>query len=396
MSEYTVSERHSFQCLRHLHNPPVHKRFMHFQKEFPMCRKCLANILLIIICSILIIVPGCTEVPDEIIQSPTSMPSLSTPATPTVSINSGEDCYSLFLNGKMLTLAFAEPFPKEIAEKIFSEYSSLSCELNTSDETGAFFAFNNSEDTSLPLTALQADILREGLLACHLTDGAFDITDEPLRALWDFSGEFFTPPTEEAISAALERINYQRIVVEGDTLLTESADIQLNTSYYFDGYAINRALLVLAEQKIASAELTFGNVTYFLGQSAEDTPYRLTLSVPEGEASVTIGSVELTDMAFTALHCMDQYQETADGRIHPLFDLHTGYPSESGFTSVFVFSGSPILAQTMARACYSLTVEHGKTLVSNLENTHILWVMDDGSFQFSDGFTDRLDFEEAK
>ncbi len=361
-----------------------------------MRRKCISHTLLIILCAALAIVPGCAEVPDHYPEIVTQAATPSVTAALTLAPNVGEDCYSLFVNGKMLTLAFSEPIPKEVAAKVFSDYTALSAELNTSDETGTFFAFNNSDDTSLPLTPLQADILREGIRAGQLTEGAFDITDEPLRALWDFSGELFTPPTEEEISEALTHMDYQRIVIEEGSLLTEDPAIQLNTSNYFDGYAVKQALSVLAENGIASAQLTFGNLTYFLGKSADGAPYSLTLTAPAGEASVIAGTVNLSDMAYTALHCMDQYQETEAGLLHPLFDLHTGYPSELGFTSVFVFSGSPVLAQTMARACYSLTVEQGKTLVSNLEDTHILWIMKDGTFRFSDGFTDRLGFTPAE
>lgn len=357
-----------------------------------MPKKRISHILLIILCAVLVIVPGCSEVSQEYpeIVTPAMLPAAT--VIPTLAPNVGEDCYSLLVNGKMLTLAFSEPIPEDIAAKIFSDYTALSTELNTADETGAFFAFNNSDATSLPLTTLQADFINEGIRAGQLTEGAFDITDESLRALWDFSGELFTPPTEEEISEALTQIDYQRIVIEDNTLLTENAAIQLNTSNYFDSYAVKQALNTLAENGITSAELTFGNLTYYLGSSADGLPCELMLTAPMGEASIDVGSVVIKDMAFTALHCMDQYQETEAGLLHPLFDLHTGYPSKLGFTSVFVFSGSPVLAQTMARACYSLTVEQGKTLVSNLEDTHILWIMNDGSFQFSDGFSDRMSF----
>lgn len=339
-------------------------------------------------------VPGCTRVTEEPLLSPAPVPSNSAAVEPLPAPGTDGTFFSTFYNGTCLSVTVSETLSEEVANRIFTDYAALSRELDSSDETSALFAFNNSGETAFSLTETQADMLAMGLRCSELTEGAFDLTSEPLRTLWDFSGEMLLLPTEETVSAALSYVNYQKISLTENTLTLENEGIQLNTADYFEGYAALRALQTLKTAGIGSAVLSFGNLTYYLGTDANQKPYTVTLTVPDGETVREIASVTVQDLAIAGAHCYEQYQEEEDGIYHPMFDLHTGYPSRQGFSSVFIFSSSPVLAQTAAKACYSLSVEQGKTMISNLPDTDALWVMEDGTLTLSDGFADRLPITE--
>lgn len=339
-------------------------------------------------------VHGCTRVSEEPLLTPAPVPSASVSDKPVPSPGTDGTFFSTFCNGTCLSVTVSELLSQETANRIFSDYAALSRELDSSDETSALFAFNNSGETVFSLTETQADMIAEGIRCSELTEGAFDLTSEPLRMLWDFSGELLLLPTEEAVSAALSAINYQNLSLNGTELTLGSEGMQLNTADYFDGYAVLQALKTLENAGVRSGILSFGNLSYYLGADADGQPYTVTLTVPDGEAVREIATVTVQDLAIAAAHCYEQYQETEDGVYHPMFDLHTGYPSRQGFSSVFVFGSSPTLAQAAAKACYSLSVEQGKTMISNLPDIDALWVMEDGTLVLSDGFTDRIAFTE--
>lgn len=335
-------------------------------------------------------VHGCTRVSEEPLLTPAPVPSASVSDEPLPSPGTDGTFFSAFYNGTGLSVTVLEQISEETASRIFSDYAALSRELDSSDETSELFAFNNSGETVFSLSETQADMIAEGIRCSELTEGAFDLTSEPLRTLWDFSGELLLLPTEEAVSAALSCINYQQLSLTGTELTLEIEGMQLNTADYFDGYAALQALKTLENAGVRAGILSFGNLSYYLVADDERSPYTVTLSVPDGEAVREVASVTVRNLAIAGAHCYEQYQEAEDGVYHPMFDLHTGYPSRQGFSSVFVFSSSPVLAQTAAKACYSLSVEQGKTMISNLPDTDALWVMEDGTLVFSDGFADRI------
>ncbi len=339
----------------------------------------------VILCLCLLPVHGCTRVTDTQLP-PAPAPQASVTAAISDAPEEFATSFSTFYNGTGLSLTVASPISSQIANQIFTQYKQLSRELNSSDETSAMFALNNSGQTVFTLTDAQAAILAEGLLCSERTEGAFDLTSEPLRSLWDFSGEFLEVPSEEEVSAALSLIDYQKLSLSENILTLAQERMQLNTADYFDGYAAALALDILKELDVASGVLSYGNLSLYFGD--EDFVHNVSLTGPDGESVREIASVSVSNIAIAAAHCLEQYQQINGMLCHPFFDKNTGYPSQQGFTSVFVFSSSPTLAQTTAKACYSLTVESGKTLLSNLPSTNALWVMEDGSIVTSDGFSD--------
>ena len=63
-----------------------------------------------------------------------------------------------------------------------------------------------------------AQVIAKGLEYSRLSDGAFDITIEPLSSLWDFTAENPQVPPEEARREARERVNYRNVSVEGNVV----------------------------------------------------------------------------------------------------------------------------------------------------------------------------------
>ncbi len=269
----------------------------------------------------------------------------------------------------------------EYADACFALFETVKRELDSSCETSGIFSKNNSGELSYELTSEEAALVRLGLTYSHMTDGAFDITSEPLRLLWDLSPEYYELPTEELVSIALSLIDYENITLGGTLLSLGQSGMMLNTADLIEGYALDRILAVTKDYDINSGSVRIGNLTHHLGQSS----LPIALSIPDGEASRTIAEVTLTDYTVGAFHIFDMYYESDGALYHPYADLHTGYPSDRGFSSVFVFGATPSLVQAAGHACFSLSFEEGNAMLSNLPDVYALYVMNDGSIRYSDG-----------
>ncbi len=292
----------------------------------------------------------------------------------------------------MRYLEFSSPCDgmKEFAEQCFADYAMLQHQLDSSCETSSIFAMNNSGEISHTLSDSEAELVRLGLRYSELTGGAFDITSEPLRQLWDVSTEYFTLPSEDVISYTLSLIDYENVTLNGGDLQFGVSGMMLNTADLFDGYALDRFATAAKESSITEGILRIGSLSYYIG-APNGKPHTVSLVTPDGEASREVASIKLSDYAVATANVYDQYYEEDGTLYHPLFNLHTGYPSTAEYVSVFVISSSASLAQAVAKACYSLPLDESITMLSNLPDTYAIFVGADGSVTYSDGLTDAFE-----
>ena len=68
-----------------------------------------------------------------------------------------------------------------------------------------------------------AKVIEKGLEYSRLSEGAFDITIEPLSSLWNFTSENPQVPPEQEIEAARERVDYRKVSVEGNVVTLTAA-----------------------------------------------------------------------------------------------------------------------------------------------------------------------------
>ena len=81
-------------------------------------------------------------------------------------------------------------------------------------------------------------IERSGIL--RKSDGAFDITIEPLSSLWNFTSGEAVIPDETAIEADIPKVDYHNLVLSGNTLTFLSPDTTIDLGSIAKGYIADR------------------------------------------------------------------------------------------------------------------------------------------------------------
>ena len=94
---------------------------------------------------------------------------------------------------------------------------------------------NHAAGQPVELSAGTRQLLADALALCASTDGALDVTMYPVVRAWGFTtGEYRVPESDE-LSALLERVDFARVSLEGNTL-TIPADMELDLGAVAKGF----------------------------------------------------------------------------------------------------------------------------------------------------------------
>lgn len=198
------------------------------------------------------------------------------------------------------------------------------------------------------------NMIRKALLVSEDTDGAFDMTVYPLMELWGFTTQQYQKPLQQQIDAVLETVGSDRVTVEEDTVFLEQ-ETQIDLGGIAKGYTGDLVIEALQAAGIEKAVISLGGNVITLGtkdgelwqiaiQDPNDETDYLGVLATSGESVVTSGGYE-------------RYFEE-DGQIyHHILDPATGYPADSGLTSVTVVSKDGMLADALSTSLYVMGLD---------------------------------------
>ena len=102
---------------------------------------------------------------------------------------------------------------------IIARYDNL---LSRTKKGTAIYELN--ETGSVEMEADVLELLQKGVYYSELSQGAFDITAEPITSQWDFKAEIPVLPDADVLEEAVKHVNYKNLVIEGNKVsLTDPA-----------------------------------------------------------------------------------------------------------------------------------------------------------------------------
>ena len=253
-------------------------------------------------------------------------------------------------------------------------------------ETSEIYRINHrkpGEDT-FTLSDDTAALLREALEYAEKTDGAYDITIEPVSTLWNFSENPGEVPPEEEIREAVSRVDYRNISLSGNTLTFRTDDVTIDLGSIAKGYIADRVKDYLVNAGVKSAIINLGGNVLCVGDK-EGNPFRIGLQKPFSDHSDTFGSLEIRDMSVVTSGVYER-NFIKDGRnYHHILDPKTGYPCESGLVAVTIVSSRSVDGDALSTSCFLLGPERGIALLDSMDGVYGYFVTEDYDVLFSDG-----------
>ncbi len=158
--------------------------------------------------------------------------------------------------------------------------------------------------------------------------GAFDVTVGPLMKTWGFFGGEGRLPEDREIAAVREVVGYGHVFLESarGTVRFDRAGIEIDLGGIAKGYAVDRAVGVLAEAGVTAALVSAGGSTlYALGAPPGQKGWEIAIEDPLRPGRVA-RKVVLRDRALSVAGSRGKAFE-ADGALYShIMDPRTGRP----------------------------------------------------------------------
>ena len=196
----------------------------------------------------------------------------------------------------------------------------------------------------------------------EMTDGAFDVTVQPL---WNLYNEAFIktnkPPLESEIEKTLSLVDWRSISVSKNLINYEKEGMSSTLNGIAQGYITDKISEHLINSDINNTLVQLGEYRG-IGDHPDGRPWRLLLSNPEHTDS--IGEIEFTNAAVaTSAGLGTPFDLT--GKHHHIFDPKNGY-NANNYLQVSVTSKTAAEADALATAFLILNRKASEKIARSL------------------------------
>ena len=247
-----------------------------------------------------------------------------------------------------------------------------------------------SSDGWYTLSDETADLIAAGLHYSALSQGAFDLTIEPVSSLWDFTSEEKTVPEASAIEAALPLVDYTQVSLSGNQIRFGSPGMGIDLGAVAKGYIADRIKDFLLENGVRSGIINLGGNVLCIGERPDGKPFKIGIQKPFADRSETLCTVDITDRSVVSSGIYERCFELDGQFYHHLLNPSTGYPYDNGLVSVTVLSDSSADGDGLSTSCFALGLEKGLELINSLEDVEAIFVTEDYEIYYSDDFEDAV------
>ena len=223
----------------------------------------------------------------------------------------------------------------------------IESEMSLFDPDSAVSRLNRTGVLSQPSAALTSVLS----LARHVSSrsqGAFDVTVQPLWDLWSQAQRDGTTPSPRVLKPCIAKVNWRALDIHPSALRLQIKGMGVTLNGIAQGHAADQVRTVLQSHGVEHALIDTGE-TSALGLAQGDTPWRFAIepsagtsspppvSLPEGWAMATSSDAHTTF--------------SADRRHHHIFDPHTG-DSPTHWATVSVLAPSCALADALTKVFF--------------------------------------------
>jgi thiamine biosynthesis lipoprotein len=229
------------------------------------------------------------------------------------------------------------------------------------------------------------ELVERAIKISKLTDGAFDISYASMDKIWKFDGSMKEMPTPEAIKKSVERIGYEKIILDtkNKTIFLKDAGMKLGLGGIGQGYIADKVKEVLQAKGCTAGIVNVSGDINTWGSQIDGKPWTVGIVNPVNKNKV-FATFPLIDSAVETSGSYEKYVTFNNIRYSHIIDPRTGYPA-TGVVSVSVFAKQTEIADALATGVFVLGVEVGLNLINQLKGIECIIVDDKGKIFTSKG-----------
>ncbi|WP_394331388.1 FAD:protein FMN transferase [Winogradskyella thalassocola] len=227
------------------------------------------------------------------------------------------------------------------------------------------------------------NLIERAIGISKLTDGAFDISYASMDKIWKFDGSMTTMPSEKEITASVEKVGYQNIVLDKNksTIYLKLKGMKIGFGAIGKGYAADKAKTLLISKGVTSGIINASGDMNTWGQQTNGEDWKVAITNPMDKNKV-FALLPITNGAVVTSGNYEKYVNFNGKRYTHIIDPRTGYPS-TGIISVTVFAPKAELADALATSVFVMGKEAGLDRINQLPKIECIIIDDNGNISKS-------------
>ncbi len=296
-----------------------------------------------------------------------------------------------------------EKIYKEIADRLLKIEKTFSA----TDSESFTYKLNGmgSVKTDAPEFADFYSLYFPSWIVSSLSDGAFDISVNPLIQLWDIKSENPKVPAQGDIEKALTKVNWKNLPEcreEDGESVPESFSfgqegMSINFGAVAKGYAADCICAILRRNNVRKAIIDLGGNIYCFGEKENGKPWTVGIKNPENPGGSPLLKLATEPTSVVTSGTYERFFEEDGKKYHHIMNPKTGFPVDNGLASVTIICPSSLAADTYSTTFFVLGQEEALRRLSDFEkvfaaNLEAVFVYNDGSVSATPGLKGKLDF----
>lgn len=285
--------------------------------------------------------------------------------------------YTDMLFDTVINIQILDPADESILDglkKLCEKYDTMFSATNTDSE---LYKLNHANGQPFTVSSETANLIQEGIHYSELSGGAFDLTIEPVSALWDFKADKPTVPSSDAIAQAVSHVDYTKVDIQDNTVTLEDPEAGIDLGAIAKGYIADQVKTYLKKQGVKHAIINLGGNVDVIGTKPDGSKYNIGIQKPFDESGEAITSVQLKDQTVVTSGIYERYFKKNGKLYHHILDPRTGYPCENNLYSVSIITDSSTKADALSTTCFLLGYEKGMELIQSMDGVEAIFITDD-------------------
>ena len=268
--------------------------------------------------------------------------------------------------------------------------------LSKTVEGSDVYRINHAGGQAVEVDSATIEVVNKGLEYSRLSGGAFDITIGKVSDIWNFQemddegNRVGVIPEADVISEAMNHVDYNAVVVEGNTIRLTDPAAELDLGGIAKGYIADKVAEFLESKGVTSAVVDLGGNIVVIGEKGESidnpvgTEFKVGIADPNSEG--LLGLLECKDKTVVTSGTYERYFELDGKRYHHVLDTKTGYPADTDLLAVTIVSdkGHSVDCDGLSTSCLALGKEKGLKLIQGLDGVQAIFIDKDGKVTKSD------------
>ncbi|MDD5679875.1 MAG: FAD:protein FMN transferase [Candidatus Omnitrophica bacterium] len=213
-----------------------------------------------------------------------------------------------------------------------------------------------------------------------LTQGAFDITVEPIVNAWGFGPDKKKTPDDKAIREMLHYVGMDKMELRDvdKTVYFKDPRVKMDFGGVADGYAVDETIKILKRSGIRSAIVNVGGELYCLGDNYAKKYWSIGIRNPDNKDEL-IATLNVRDKAVATSGDYENFNISGGERYAHIVDPRTGRTVKNNLRSVTVLADDCTTADALATAIFVMGEKRGIDLINKLTDIDCFLVVKDGT-----------------